>query len=60
MQCLDGTFFPPSSPQCREYVSQYSSLVVEQLMNMVRGQILLSLLSAYLKPVTFGGVQNLT
>lgn len=24
-----------SLPQCREYVSQYSSLVVQQLMNMV-------------------------
>lgn len=27
--------FLPSLSQCREYVSQYSSLIVEQLMNMV-------------------------
>lgn len=38
--CLELTVFL-SSPQCREYVSQYSSLVVEQLMNMVGEPILL-------------------
>lgn len=39
LSVLELTGIPPS-PQCREYVSQYSSLVVEQLMNMVSGPIL--------------------
>lgn len=57
---LEWTVIPPS-PQCREYVSQYSSLVVEQLMNMVSGSILLfQPVFAYLKPVLWHEIQKRT